>query len=261
MEYRHLALSAEGPVLRVALNRPEVRNALDETTIAELTDCFRRLGKRPVAGRRAVLLCGAGPAFCAGGDARWMRRTAAYTRAQNRKDALSLARMFEAVEACPLPVIGKVHGSAYGGGLGLVAACDLVVVENSARLSFSECRLGIYPAVISTFVLPKIGLSHARRLFLSGEVFGAALAVRIGLAHESADTDRLEARIAAWVEDIRRGGPAAVAAAKGFLRATAALPTRAKRIAFSAGALAAVRSSPEGKEGLAAFLEKRPPSW
>jgi methylglutaconyl-CoA hydratase len=258
MRYEHLIIDVEGPVANVSLNRPEVRNAMDEQTLEELTDAFTQLAKPGKA--RAIVLRGTGPDFCAGADIRWMRRAAEYTPAKNRRDASRLVKMIESIDRCPIPVIGRVHGGVYGGGLGVVAACDIVVADSETKMCFSECRLGILPAVVSSVVLPKIGLAHTRRLYLTSELFDMELARRIGLVHEVADGGIADDIVARMLKDILRNGPNAVRASKAYLEKMAELPYR-KRVKLSLDTLVKARSSAEGKEGLAAFLEKRKPNW
>ncbi|MBI4349485.1 MAG: enoyl-CoA hydratase/isomerase family protein [Elusimicrobia bacterium] len=248
----------DGDVLRVTLNRPEVRNAFDEDVIAAATQVFRAAAK--TAGLRAIVLKGAGKDFCAGADVRWMRRAAGYTPARNKQDALRLVEMCRAIDSAPMPVLAGVQGSCFGGGLGVIAACDIVVAAEDSVMSFSECRLGIVPAVVSSFVLPKIGASQARRYFLTAETFGAHDARRIGLAHEVAPAAELDAKLDGLVAWILRAGPNAVREAKALIRRVAPLPLE-KRIAVTIETLARVRASDEGKAGLSAFLEKRPAPW
>ncbi|HVE14953.1 MAG TPA: enoyl-CoA hydratase-related protein [Elusimicrobiota bacterium] len=264
MTYEHLVIDVTGPVATVSLNRPEVRNAMDERTLDELADCFKRLGdgkKNPaVAAARVVVLKGEGPDFCAGADVRWMRRAADYPPAKNKKDAMRLVDAIRAVDECPLPVVGRLHGGIYGGGLGLVAACDVAVAADDARMCFSECRLGILPAVVSTFVLPKVGIGNTRRLYLTGEVFSMATAREVGLVHETVPAGELDARVDVFVRNILKNGPEALRRAKEYLRRMDAIGHEA-RIKLSLDTLVKARSSGEGREGLAAFLEKRPPAW
>lgn len=248
----------DGDVLRVTLNRPEVRNAFDEDVIAAVTQVFGAAAK--TAGLRAIVLTGAGRDFCAGADVRWMRRAAGYTPARNRRDATRLAEMCRAIDSAPMPVLAGVQGSCFGGGLGVVAACDIVAAADDAVMSFSECRLGIVPAVVSSFVLPKIGASQARRYFLTAETFGARDAQRIGLVHEVAPAAEIGARLDGLLSWILRAGPNAVREAKALVRRVAPLPLE-KRIGVTIETLARVRASAEGKEGLTAFLEKRPAAW
>lgn len=242
----------------VALARPERRNAMDDNTLRELADVFSRVGR--LDNVRAVVVRGEGPDFCAGADIDWMRRAGKLSPAQGRKDAKLLADMCLSVDTCPVPVIARVHGSVYGGGLGLAAACDVVVAANNAKMCFSECRLGILPAVVSCFVVPKIGSSAARRYYLTSEVFDMEAAREMGLVHIAAAPKELEARVEALVASILRNGPKAVRQAKAVLRRLPGMPLE-KSLEFTVDTLVRVRSTPEAQEGLSAFLEKRPPAW
>ncbi|TBR20056.1 enoyl-CoA hydratase/isomerase family protein [bacterium] len=265
MDYQHLKVHYEGRTAWVTLDRPEVRNAMDERTLEELEHCFTSLGKAPKASGpgcavRVAVLKAHGADFCAGADIRWMRRASEYSPAKNRKDAERLVRAIRAIDECPVPVVAAVHGGVYGGGLGLVAACDVVVAAADAKMCFSECRLGILPAVVSSFVLPKIGLSHTRRLYLTSEVFGMETARTVGLVHEVVAREDLEPKARKLAEEILKNGPEAVKVAKRYLAKLASLD-RPARIKFSLDTLVKARSSPEGQEGLMAFLERRPPQW
>ncbi len=241
---------------RVCLNRPAVRNAFNEELIGELTNVFSEL---PV-GTRVVELCGAGSVFCAGADLEWMKKSATFSEAENADDARRLAAMFKAIDEAPAVVIGRVQGAALGGGAGLVTCCDIVVASDDAKLGFTEVRLGLVPAVISPFVIRKIGVSQARRLFLTGEVFSAPLAKQFGLVHEVVATAELDATVQRLTEALLKNGPAALRSAKELVRAVLVLD--AERILdYTVGTIAALRVSAEGQEGLAAFLEKRPPRW
>jgi methylglutaconyl-CoA hydratase len=242
-----LRIERDGVVLRVTMAKPERRNAFDAALIAELTQAFADVGDA-----RAVVLAGDGPSFCAGADVEWQRSSIDLGYEENVEDALRLYRMLEAVDACPAPVVARVHGYALGGGSGLVACVDVAVAGEDAVFGFSEVRLGIIPAVISPFVLPRIGPGPARRLFLTGERFDAGTALRIGLVHEvAADPRHAVERV---VTDVLAGGPEAVRAAKRLVRERPA-GTETARIA------AERRTSPEGQDGLRAFLEKRAPAW
>ena len=249
-------LEAQGDVTTIRLHRPEVRNALDETLISDLTQAF---GTLP-ASTRVVVLAGAGPAFCAGADAQWMKRSRTFTREENQRDAAALAGLLKAVDECPCPTVARVHGAALGGGVGLVAACDIAIADDQASFGFPEVRLGLVPAVISTFVLPRIGVRAARRYFLTGERFGAPQAAALGLVHETAAGDALDSRITGIVNELRQGAPRAMGAAKALLRTVAALP-KDRAIEESIRTIAELRVSPEAQEGLSAFLEKRKPNW
>jgi enoyl-CoA hydratase/carnithine racemase len=242
-----LRVEADGPVLRVTLARPEVRNALNDELIAALASTFETLD--PAI--RVVVIAGDGPSFCAGGDLEWMRKAAAYTVEQNEADARKIARMFGLIATCKAPVIARIHGAAFGGGSGLAAAVDVAVAASNAKFAFSEVKLGLVAATISPFVLGKIGASHARALFTTGEVFGAARALSIGLVHEVHEEADLDAAVEAKIASILSSGPEAVAVSK-RLASEPPLDSEA-----SARLLAHVRAGDEAREGIQAFLEKR----
>jgi methylglutaconyl-CoA hydratase len=242
-----LTVERDGSVLRVTLARPDQRNAFDAALIAELAEAFVDVGRS-----RAVVLAGEGPSFCAGADVDWMRASAGLSYEENVADANALRRMLESIDGCPAPVIARVQGYALGGGAGLVAAADIAIASRDAVFAFSEVKLGIVPAVISPFALAKIGAGAARRYFLTGERFDAETALRIGLAHEIADD--LDTAVDRVVAELLSAGPHAVRWAKRLVRERPDGPETARWIAER-------RTSDEGQEGLAAFLEKRPPSW
>jgi methylglutaconyl-CoA hydratase len=242
-----LRVERDGAILRVTMARPERRNAFDAALIAELTGAFADVGDA-----RAVVLAGEGSSFSAGADVEWMRASAALSHDENVADALRLRAMLEAIDGCPAPVIARVQGYALGGGLGLLACSDIVVCEPGAQFAFSEVKLGIVPAVISPFALAKIGPGAARRYFVTGERFGAEVALRIGLVHEVAED--LDAAVSAVVAELSSAGPEAARAAKQLARPALSGEETARRIAER-------RTSEEGQAGLAAFLEKRPPPW
>ena len=227
--------------------RPERRNAFDAALIDELAAAFADVGDA-----RAVVLSGEGPSFSAGADVEWMRSSVELSYEENVADALRLRAMLEAIDCCPAPVLARVQGHALGGGCGLVACCDVVVAEPAAQFAFSEVKLGIVPAVISPFAVAKIGSSWARRYFVTGERFGADVALTIGLIHQVADD--LDAAVDAIVGELLSAGPAAARGAKELARAPLSAEETAKRIA-------AHRTSAEGQDGLHAFLEKRAPRW
>jgi len=257
MVYEHISVEA-GPVAKVLLARPEARNAMSDVTLRELTDAFQALAHEKDL--RAVLVTGQGKDFCAGADIQWMKRGGQLPPAQGKKDARLFAEMLAAVDECPVPVIVAAQGNVFGGGLGLLAACDVALLADDAKMSFSEARLGIMPAVISCWVLPKIGVANARRYYLTAEVFGALEAVRMGLAHEAVAAADLAARADHVVRSILRNGPTAVRTAKAMIPKISAAKLD-DRVTLTVDALVKLRSSPEGQEGLAAFLEKRAPSW
>jgi methylglutaconyl-CoA hydratase len=241
-----LRVERDGRILRVTLSRPERRNAFDAALIAELAEAFADLGDV-----RAVVLSGDGPSFCAGADVEWQRSSIDLSYEENVEDAMRLHRMLESIDSCPAPVVCLAHGYTLGGGVGLVACADIAVAHPETVFGFTEVRLGIIPAVISPFVLPKIG-SAARRYFLTGERFGADVALRIGLVHEvAADSD---AAVRGIVDALLAGGPDAVQAAKRLVRER---PTGIETAKIAAER----RTSDEGQDGLRAFLDKRRPGW
>jgi len=246
----------QGDVVTLRLNRPDVRNALNDAVIAEMTASFASLP----ATARAVVLAGAGPAFCSGADAEWMKRSKSFTREENERDAAAVSGLFRLIDECPVPVIARLHGAAMGGGVGLAAACDILIAEEGTQFGFPEVRLGIVPAVISTYILPRIGAGRARRYFLTGERFGAVEALAMGLIHEVAPGGQLDARVEAVVGEILKGGALAIKAAKRLIREAAGLP-REKAVQETIRLISEIRVSPEAQEGLAAFLEKRKPNW
>ena len=253
-----LRYSAQGPVAQVRLDRPDVRNALDTELIEQLRSTFERLADDSAI--RAVVLCGEGKVFCGGADVGMMRASLELTRKQNVAGARALSKMFRAIDRCPKPVIGKIHGAALGGGAGLVAVCDIAIAASDAVFGFTEVKLGIIPAVISPFVLAKIGASHARALFLTGERFEAKRAQAIGLVHEVVGADALDAAVERVVTEILSAGPSAIAAAKKLIARVSEADYDAS-LDLTAKDIAAQRTSPEGQEGLRAFLEKRSAVW
>ena len=261
MTYQHLTTQRDGSVERLTLNRPGVRNAFNEDVIAELTAWAS--ATRDAAERReirAVVIGGAGKIFCAGADVTWMSKTVHYTEDENLRDAMAMSRMFAAINELPVAVIGRVQGAALGGGAGLAAVCDIVVAEDAALFGFTETKLGILPAVISPFVLAKIGQSAARELFLTGARFSAARAKEIGLVHEIVAAAELDAAIDRYVKELLTAGPEAVAAAKALIPQVWGRPIP-EAMPITAAAIAARRVSAEGQEGLNAFLQKRQPGW
>src|SRR3989441_430947 len=236
-----------------------VRNAFNETLIAELTAALRAMDSDPEV--RAVVLAGAGESFCAGADLNWMQKMAAFNRTQNLADARSLAAMLATLDTLSKPTIARVHGAIFGGGVGLVACCDIAIGTQDAVFSFSEARLGLIPATISPYVIEAIGARAARRYFLTAERFTAAEAYRLGLLHDLALPEELDARVNELLGTLLTAGPNAQAECKALLRAIANRPVDARMIADTAQRIARVRSSPEGREGIAAFLAKRKAAW
>lgn len=256
-----LRVDRDGPFARVTLARAEVRNAFNAELIAELRTAFAELSAEPATALRGVVLSGEGPVFCAGADVEWMRASAALSLEENERDAAALQAMLTAIDLCPVPVIARVQGAALGGGMGLCAVSDVVLATTSTRFGFTETQLGIIPAVISTFVLPKIGESHARALFTTGQRFDAQRAQAIGLVHEVLpDVASLDARVEEVLGELRAAGPTAVRAVKQLVRELRNLADDEAR-RHTVRHIAQQRTSPEGQEGLSAFLEKRPPTW
>jgi methylglutaconyl-CoA hydratase len=257
--YATLTVDARESVALVALARPDVHNAFDDTLIAELTRVLEALDSD--ASVRAVVLLGHGRSFCAGADLNWMKRMAGFGRAENLADATALAAMLKTLHRLSKPTIARVHGSVFGGGVGLVACCDIAFAAHDATFSLSETKLGLIPATIGPYVVEAMGARHARRYFLSAERFTAAEAFRIGLVHDICPIDELDGRINELLGALLVAGPRAQAEAKALIRAVAAQPIDDAVIADTAARIARVRGSPEGKEGVAAFLEKRTPVW
>ncbi|MBL8136179.1 MAG: enoyl-CoA hydratase/isomerase family protein [Acidobacteria bacterium] len=256
--YRYLQVRRDGAVEHVTLSRPDVRNAFNDEVVAELRQWADGLHQDP--GVRVVVLAGAGKVFSAGADAAWMARMADASEAENERDALSTTAMLRAINTLPVVVIGRIHGAALGGGSGLAAVCDIVVAEEGAVFGFTETKLGILPAMISPFVLPKIGVSHARALFLTGARFDAAKALAIGLVHTVVPAGQLDAAVAEVVREALTAAPTGVAAAKRLIpQVTGRAPEDVASL--TAKTIAAQRVSPEGQDGLRAFLEKRQPGW
>lgn len=260
MTHQHLAIAVDpNGVARVTLNRPEVKNAFNEQLIAEIATAMTALSNDGAV--RIVVLQGAGDAFCAGADLSWMKRAAAFSAEENKADARRLAAMLNSIYACGKSVIALVHGACMGGGVGLASACDIVIAAEDAFFALSEVRLGIIPAVISPFVLEAIGARQARRFFLTGERFDAAKAKEIGLAHMVCLRAQLEGALDGVVKNLLACGPAAQKEAKMLIRAVAGRPVDDAVMADTAAIIARVRSTPEGREGVAAFLEKRKAAW
>ena len=261
MAYEHLIVTRDGAVEYLTLNRPDVRNAFNEHVIGELTE-WASLAREAAARHdiRAVVIAGAGKIFCAGADVTWMSKTVHYTKDENLRDAMAMSRMFAAINELPVAVIGRIQGAALGGGAGLAAVCDIVVAEDTALFGFTETKLGILPAVISPFVLAKIGQAAARELFLTGARFSAARAKAIGLVHEVVAAAELDATVNRYVQELLSAGPEAIAAAKALIPMVWGRPI-ADAMPITAAAIAARRVSAEGQEGLRAFLEQRKPRW
>ncbi|GAB2514500.1 enoyl-CoA hydratase-related protein [Lysobacter humi (ex Lee et al. 2017)] len=250
----------DGPVARLRLNRPELHNAFDATLIAALNGALAAVAADPDV--RVVVLEGEGASFSAGADLNWMRGMAAASEAANRDDALALARLMRGLDELPKSTIARVQGAAFGGGVGLVACCDIAIATPNAKFGLTESKLGLLPAVISPYVVEAIGPREARRWFATAELFDAATAHRIGLLHEVVDdADALDAAVQRQVDLLLKAGPIATAEAKRLVRRVASHADRDRHDADNAALIAALRVSPEGQEGLGAFLDKRRPAW
>jgi methylglutaconyl-CoA hydratase len=256
---KHLDLRFDAGVSTVTLNRPDVRNAFNQEVIAELTAVFLELGRRPEV--RCVVLAASGTAFCAGADLNWMKRMAGYSREENLDDATALARMLEVIYECPKPTIAKVQGDVYAGGLGLVAACDIAIAADTAHYCVSEVRIGLIPATISPYLIRAMGARAAHRWFLTAERFGAAQATACSLVHEAVPAGDLDARGAALARTLVQAGPEAVKACKKLLHDVAGQEMSDSLLEDTAERIADIRVTPEGREGIAAFLDKRKPNW
>ncbi|HEX6793180.1 MAG TPA: enoyl-CoA hydratase/isomerase family protein [Casimicrobiaceae bacterium] len=252
-------IAVRDSIATVTLNRPEIHNAFDETLIANLTAAFVSLDDNPDI--RVVVLAGAGRSFCAGADLHWMKRMSAFGREENLADANALAAMLRSLYALSKPTIARVSGAAYGGGVGLVAACDIAIAVPEATFALSEAKLGLIPATIGPYVIEAIGARQARRYFLTAERFDASEARRIGLVHEVVAADAIDARIDALIAALKAAGPTAQLECKALIRGVAHRPIDDDVIAGTAAHIAAVRASPEGREGIAAFLGKRQAAW
>ena len=255
MTYKTLLVEEAAGVVTVTLNRPDVHNAFNDELISEAIELFSAIA---APGRRAVVLRGTGPNFCAGADLNWMSRMVSYTRDENVRDSSKLAKMYAVINECPLPVIGRIQGAAIGGGVGLVAVCDVAIAAPDSKFGLSEVKLGILPAVISPYVIGKIGASHARALFLTGERFDAERALRIGLVHRV--TADLDSAVDEIVKQLTTSGPEAVRECKKLI-AHVSSHELADAIPYTIDAIATRRVSEEGQQGMKAFLEKKKAPW
>lgn len=258
-DYRHLELEQRGPVRWLWLNRPEVRNAFNDVLVDDVRAAFADVETSPAT--RVVVVAARGPAFCAGADLNWMRSMAGFGHEENQSDALKVARMFAAVHDCSRPVICRVQGDAFGGGVGLAAACDITVAAEGANFALSEVRLGIVAATISPYLVRAMGPRQAARCMLTAEKFGAQRARDLGLVHEVTVADALDDTLDRLVAQLLGASPAALAATKRLLADVVETARDDVMLAATAKCIADARVSPEGREGIAAFLEKRAPSW
>jgi methylglutaconyl-CoA hydratase len=259
MEYQTLEVMRDGALATVWLNRPDVRNAFNETTIAEITAVFNALDGDATV--RAVVLAARGPAFCAGADLNWMKKMAGYSREENLADAAGLAVMVRAIHDCAKPVVARVQGDCYAGGMGLAAAADIVVAAEGAHFCLSEVKLGLIPATISPYVIRAMGAQAARRYFLTAERFSASEARRLGFVHEVVVADALDATVQGLVSALSAASPNAVAEAKRLVHDMTDQPLTAALVDDTVARIADIRATEQGREGVQSFLEKRKPSW
>jgi methylglutaconyl-CoA hydratase len=257
--YQHLEVEQRDAVRWLWLNRPDVRNAFNDVLISEIADAFAAI--EASADTRVVVVAARGPVFCAGADLNWMRSMAAFSHAENHTDALKVARMFAAVHACSKPVIARVQGDAFGGGVGLAAACDLVVAADAVHFALSEVKLGIVAATISPHLVRAMGARQAARYMLTAEKFNAAQACNLGLVHEMTTLEMLDMQVDRQIRLLLAASPSALAASKRLLADVIEAPMDDVLLAATAKCIADARVSPEGREGIAAFLEKRAPHW
>ena len=258
--YQNILTATAAGVGSITLNRPERHNAFDDGMIAELAEAMQQMAED--AAVRVVVIASTGKSFCAGADLHWMQRAAGFSLAENQRDAGELAEMLLRVAACPKPVIARVQGPAYGGGVGLVAACDIAVATTDAKFALTEVKLGLIPAVISPHVIATIGERAARRYMLTAEAFSAAEAHRIGLIHEMvADETSLTEAVGQLADSLLKNGPRALAECKALIRSVSSRPLGPELVSYTVERSAQVRVSPEGQEGLGAFLQKRKPNW
>lgn len=255
-----VAIERQGPVGLVTLNRPERHNAFDDVVISELTEALRSMEAEDSV--RVVVLSGAGPSFSAGADLEWMKRAAGYSKDENLRDAMALGALMRTLDHLRKPTVARVHGNAFGGGVGLVACCDVAIGTQKAQFAFTEVKLGLIPAVISPYVIAAIGARNARRYFVTGERFDAAQAFQMGLIHDlAADDDDLDEKVGTVIDAMMLAGPVAQREAKELIRAVANRPMHSEILQDTADRIARVRTSPEGREGISAFLEKRKAAW
>lgn len=259
MDYQTLTIAITDKIATVTLNRPELRNAFNEGAIAELALAFDELGRNELV--RAIVLAANGPAFCAGADLNWMKKMAGYSHDENQADAARLADMLRTIYLCPKPTVAKVQGDCYAGGMGLVAACDIVVAAEGVNFCLSEVKLGLIPATISPYVIKAMGEQAARRYFITAERFDATAARRMGFAHEVVPLEELDVTVMGIVRGLVSNSPHAVGEAKKLVREIVGQPVSDALLDDTARRIAEIRASSEGREGVSSFLEKRKPSW
>jgi methylglutaconyl-CoA hydratase len=258
MNYETLVITKKDDVATVTLNRPELHNAFNEALIHELTLCFKELSNDESVS--VIILTGNGKSFCAGADLSWMKRMVKYSKTENKKDSHLLLEMYETLHSCPKPVIGRINGAAFGGGIGLLAVCDITVTVPEVKFAFSEVKLGIVPSVISTFVAPRMTSANMRRFFITGERFDSAVAHEVGLIDLIVPAENLDTTVASCVEQLRSSGPLAIKEVKLLIYNLREMDVK-KYKEFTVDKIAELRVSPEGQEGINAFLEKRKPNF
>ena len=258
MNYETLVITKKDDITTVSLNRPDVHNAMNEMLMNELTGCFRQLSSDDSV--NTIILTGNGKSFCAGADLTWMKHMVNFSKKENKKDSRLLINMYETIHSCPKPVIGRINGSAFGGGIGLFAVCDITISIPEITFAFSEVKLGIIPAVISTFVAPRMTPAAMRRLFITGERFDAATAQRIGLIDIIVPLEKLDETVHSCVEQIRSSGPNAIKEVKHLIYNLQKMEIKEYKD-FTVEKISELRVSEEGQEGIKGFLEKRKPSW
>jgi methylglutaconyl-CoA hydratase len=258
MNYKTLVITKKDDITTVALNRPDVHNAMNETLMNELTSCFHHLSSDNSI--TAIILTGNGKSFCAGADLTWMKQMVNYSAEENKKDSRVLLDMYESIHSCPKPVLGRINGAAFGGGIGLLAICDITITIPEVTFAFSEVKLGIIPAVISTFVAPRMTPATMRRLFITGERFDSAAAQKIGLIDIIVPPENLDETINSCVEQVRSSGPTAIKEIKHLIYHLQKMDIKEYK-EFTVEKISELRVSQEGQEGNKGFLEKRKPSW
>ncbi|MEM0467307.1 MAG: enoyl-CoA hydratase/isomerase family protein [Candidatus Thermoplasmatota archaeon] len=258
MNYSTIMVTQNKDVATVALHRPEVHNAFNEKVIEELIKCFRSLSNDQSI--RVIVLTGTGKSFCAGADLSWMKSMVHFSKEENRRDSQQILQLYESIYECPKPVIGRINGNAFGGGVGLVAVCDISIASSGALFAFSEVKLGIIPAVISSFVAARLSPAVMQRLFITGERFDAEYAVKIGLIDYVVDTHLLDEKVQLYVDVLRSSGPEAIKEVKNLIRSMRQMDQSSYKM-FTVEKITQLRVSPEGQEGITAFLEKRKSKW
>jgi len=258
MEYKTIKTQRDKDIVTVSLNRPDVHNAMNETLMKELTSCFKELSKD--VNLRCIILSGIGKSFCAGADLNWMKSMINYTKEENIKDSRLLLNLYDAIYKCPKPVIGRINGNAFGGGIGLIAVCDITVTTPGNKFAFSEANLGIIPSVISTYIKSRMKLSDMRRYFITAELFDSNTANKIGLIDYVVDIENFDEKIKDCVKLVLSSGPNAISEVKNLIENISKLDIDDYK-EFTVEKISELRISKEGQEGISSFLEKRKPSW